>query len=85
MNEAYQTSARLTRMEDDIRQIKSAVIGDPQFGHWGLVQRANAHDKRLKSLESLRVWLWGASAATLILVSAGYSMLRDFIGKWPTR
>lgn len=66
--------ARLRAMETQTKEIHTAVVGNRDLGHEGLVETVRQHNARLSSLEQWRWWVIGGSASIL----AGLEIYRTF-------
>jgi hypothetical protein len=47
-------------LREDVREIKTAILGQKNIGHIGLVARVENHDRRITKLERLALYAAGA-------------------------
>lgn len=57
----------LSELEECTKRLSSAVLGDEEAGHTGLVEKCKEHHKRIKKLERMVLWGTGAIAATALI------------------
>jgi hypothetical protein len=62
-------------LAEDVRLIKSAVIGSAQIGHKGLVAQVNSHDIRIGRLEKWYLYVTGAA----FMAGLVYTLFKDFV------
>jgi hypothetical protein len=55
------------KMASDVREIKLALVGDPEYGHRGLVQRVDAIE-RTQAEHDRKIYLWSGLAAAAGMV-----------------
>ena len=73
---------RLKRIEHVVEEIKVAVVGNPQYGHRGVISRVDGHDKMLEEHEkrfNIHERKLGVWAATLTGAFGALVFLKDFI------
>jgi hypothetical protein len=68
---------RLSRIENDVAEtrndvsdIKKAVIGNPEFGQLGLVQRVDSIEKQLRAAVLRTAVITGAVTASVFILKA---------------
>lgn len=74
-------SETLQRIERKLERLASAVLGDREAGHLGLVARMDNHSGRIKRLERWR--LYYAAIATGVIATLGifYRLAMDWLKK----
>lgn len=73
---------RLERMERTLDRLATAVLGDKEAGHLGLVERVNNYAGRIKSLERWRMYYAAIGTGIIGVVGVLYKLATDW---WPRK
>jgi hypothetical protein len=55
--------SKMTKMEGQVKEMYTAIVGDSKFGQLGLVQRVEALEKTKKEWNAKVNWMYGYMAA----------------------
>lgn len=73
-------TGRLDRMEVLVGEIHEAIVGSADGLKAGFHRRADDHDRRIKSLESLRAWILGLGT-TMTGAGGVWALIETLKGK----
>lgn len=59
---------RLTRIEDGLADIKIALVGNPKFGHRGLVNRVDTMESKVEHHDR-KLLVWGSIITAAVTVA----------------
>ncbi len=55
-------SNELQDLKEQLDRIERALVGDDEYGQFGIVKTINEHDKRISALERVGLYLAGGGA-----------------------
>jgi hypothetical protein len=72
-------SAQMTDMHQQMNKIYTAIVGDKNFGHTGLVQRVEELEKVKKKWENRVNWLYGYVLGAGAILAIVFEIVKDKI------
>ncbi len=70
-------SSQVTDMHQQMSKIYTAIVGDKDFGHTGLVQRVESLESTKKKWENKINWLYGYAFGAGAVLAAIYELIKS--------
>jgi hypothetical protein len=71
-------SSQVTDMHQQMNKIYTAIVGDKEFGHIGLVNRVEKLEQAKKKWESKMNWLYGYVIGAGVVLAGIYEIIKSF-------